>query len=220
MIYADIDKRLPVDLRSCNRFCTHDRGQAVGLHVSCMAVVLCPWSPAFGKATRYSFKPQPCEERKRRDFVRREVADGLAHTDGRLPPEIWLMVADYLTCEYAASNMVYRWLYRRSSNCAVATSQSIWARHTTIEGAKYLTGLRNDKYDSSDECIFDIHRQRLNIVHVLEDHVGIRRLVFVDQDDARMPASGYDETGCWWRVLSAPEVLRVASDVSSPSSGK
>ncbi len=131
----------------------------------------------------------------------------------QLPEDIRYTIAGYLVCEIATSTIADLWLHRQSSDCVIDTSQCIWACYIAIEGVRYLTKLSNKKDNRLDVQIFDA-RRRANTIYVLQDHIGIKQLIFAGKD-GNMGIPIFEDVipGCWWRTIAGPSVLRFASDV-------
>lgn len=215
------DEGLRAGFRACSNHCRHDAGQVVGFHPTCQAAISVHWSMALRQATAFSFRMTPSEEEKRRRALLGMLANGL-DLSGILPPktvlpdEIKRMIAAYLVCEYAAHSIGHLWSKRQkhqSSVCVVDTSRSIWARSVTIEGEDYLCNLTNAN-DNQLIQISDPAGRRIDVIYLLQDHLGIKKAVFASDDSKGLPTA---MQGHWWEAITSPKLLRLASDVGRPA---
>ena len=207
-----LDVTLHVEFQLCgSRYCRHHQS-SVGIHAKCLAVLPFPLTPEFRQAARFSFEPSASDEQRRHDALQDILAHRLRNVlYPNLPEELCHMIAGYLVCEAATSAAVHLWLQHRSLDCVVKTSQDIWARYANVCGVRYLAMLSNESHDPLDIQIFDA-RQQFNTAYLLEDHVGIRQVIFAMDGELGIPSSG----DSWWRTVSTPKVLSMISDVSSP----
>lgn len=196
---------------------SHFDSEAIGYHLGCLT--LAPFEPSlpFLRATEYSFEPCESEKRRRRDWIQRALAVKLMKTWARLPLEIWWAVARLLARECATSTITETWLAHRSSSCFIDVSSSLWARYILIEGVFYVADLSNSpSHGSGCIQIFDASKMPpADTLYVLDDHLGIRQILFARSDNpAKLPTLD-TKPGLWWRTISiSSHKFQAKSDVS------
>ncbi|KAK0745094.1 hypothetical protein B0T21DRAFT_281405 [Apiosordaria backusii] len=132
-----------------------------------------------------------------------------------LPHELCLMISALVVREYTVSVFQGLWAARHQlPNHNVDVSQSIWVRYSDMGGAKYVYELSN----TGGRCFRKLFDPEISpdpgVLYVLEDHLGVRDLVFHNPESKRMRLpSGNHERGTWWRVISLPYKLQVEYDV-------
>jgi hypothetical protein len=93
------------------------------------------------------------------------------------------------------------WEARASFDCRVDVSKGIWAKYVCIDGIRYLAALSNDEDGAGPNSykLVDADRaSRSSALYVLEDHLGIRHLVFVAPgESARLPSFDNAKPGPW-----------------------
>ncbi len=179
-----------------------------------------PPSWAFLDATEYSFDPAPSDEKRRRDRIKLLLGNRLSDIYGRLPLELWLSVAEELIYECAISMAQILWQDRSSVDCEVDISRGVWVRYICIDGARYIADLSNTAKpgSGSTEVLSLCNVSEINVLYSLEDHLGIRRLVFSSRkDEAELPSFRGNEKGSslWWQTIPlGSKELEAISDVS------
>lgn len=212
------DEELECHLRACSAFCRHSDGQVPGFHAECMAVASPP-SRAFLAATEYSFEPAPSDDTRRYDRTRRLLAIKCYDTYGKLPLELWWMVAAELVheCIMYTTHKVFE--SRSSSNCEVDISLGVWARYIHIDGVRYIADLSNEADPSKRTMLLNAcEASEVDVLYSLEDHLGIRQLVFSCQGGRVKLLSSPSKSrkgALWWRTLGlGSRKLAAMSDVS------
>ncbi len=187
--------------------------------MGCIAFESLP-SSAFLHATEYSFDPAPSDERRRRDRSQLLLGKRLCDIYGRLPLELWLQVAGELVRECAISTAQTLWQHRSSADRQVDIELGVWASYVCIDGVRYIADLSNavDSRSSSAMILHVCKTSEINVVYSLEDHLGIRRLVFASQEDTAKPPSfpgSGKMNGLWWQTIPLrSRKLEAKSDVS------
>lgn len=183
-------------------------------------------------AAQYSLDPPVSEKERRRDFIHLRLADNLsAQNPGKLPFELWSMVAAHLIrpCAIVAAE---KWLPRQEPvNYSINLSRALYKRHVTIDGIRYIASLSNApelRFDREWCCYLRSAKttRRIEALYIGEDHLGIRKLLFSGPDATKFGPPAFlnqVETGLWWRTIllsneagleGGPEVL-VRSDVGN-----
>lgn len=126
------------------------------------------------------------------------------------------MIVGLLIRELAITIIDGAWQTRRSSNCEIDTSLAVWACFIPIEGVAYIAKLSNSPGDGAGISgrgvkILEAGQSDLRTVYVLEDHLGIRKLVF----SRKHPLPSTAQSGLWWRTVSLGPKLYGKSDVSN-----
>lgn len=187
----------------------------------------------------YSFAPSPLEEQRRKTYISHALAQKLPSSGSWprfLPPELWVMVARFLVRECAAVAA-----QAQAQGCGdtltgfLNLSRPVYASYVKTNGCYYVKTLRNHaRTDASETTYLLLPRTYTNRyassrrnsgkdMLVAEDHLGIRRVIFLDSNQrkswCRNPPS---VPGAWWRRISwswyttAPRLITV-NDVSNPS---
>lgn len=194
----------------------HTSGRILGYHAGCLALTALP-SGAFLRATEYSFEPDVSEEERRRVWALSLLADRMSNMHLRLPMELRLLVAQNLVRECAIAASQQAWDARWSRDCDVDISLEIWADCVYIEGLQYISYVSNQASQTSTaRRIRSAESPPATVLHVLEDHLGIRELVFGATQESR--PSMRPARGLWWRTVPLVSGrVKIESDVSSSS---
>jgi hypothetical protein len=223
VVYEDpgfYDKKLKVFFEHCRPMCDHTsrfiEGLAIGYHAECFGFASSLPSPAFLHATGYRFEPMPWQDRQRYHRIKQLLAARLQLVCPALPVELRLMVARHLVRPCAVSTIEALWAVRQSFDCCVDTSKSVWASYVHIDGIRYVAALSNEP-GLDFRRVLDADRvPRVGTVYILEDHLGIRQLVFAAFGErVELPSFGHAKQALWWRALPTyPKQLVGKSDVS------
>ncbi|CAK7212602.1 hypothetical protein SEUCBS140593_001558 [Sporothrix eucalyptigena] len=206
-------------------------------HMACLDM----WGPELPNFERdaifYMFTPSWAGEARRRERIRGFLIEKLqiAFPAAKLPRELWAMIADEGLVRWYAVEAI-REASENASSCSAELnrSQGIWAHYTFIEGVRYIERLtRAPPEDEGDVALSSNQKTwiklldgrealRKPMLYILEDHFGIRQLIFASPDDdmARVAASYTDEelddtrNNMWWRTVrfNPWQNLRALSD--------
>lgn len=168
-------------------------------------------------ATEYSFEPGASEEERRRRWSIALLADRMSKMHLPVPTEIRLLIAQHLVRECATAAAQQAWHERCRRDSDVDISLDIWAEYAYIDGARYVSYISNQPVETCAARQIQVARGRpATALYVLEDHLGIRELVFGGETEYRPTTR--PESGLWWRTVPlTSERLKIKSDVS-PSS--
>ncbi|KAI1821807.1 hypothetical protein F4861DRAFT_438964 [Xylaria intraflava] len=211
------DPYLDLILLPCTLPCFHSHvmtdGMAASYHWSCFAETPFPPSLSLVKATEYSFEPLERTQRQREIAISRKIRDRLSSEYGTLPLEIWSMVAEYLISEYTIIADQECWLGRRSSSRRLDISKGISARYVYIDGVRYIADLSNTHEASDDRILEDKTEPTIDTVYALEDHLGLRQILF-DTSGNPCDLSKYTrKPGMWWHTIKVTDgILQTTSD--------
>lgn len=194
-------------------------------HRRCFGITLSNPSHEFLESTDYTFEPDPSEDARRHYRFRTLLALRLAKLYGKLPNEIWLMVSKHLIYECAASVGQALWRTRdalKSYDRMIDVSLDVWARYICIDGVRYVAALSNEDDGRGDMSIIstggiaDDKLPRINTIYVLENHMGLRQVIFATSKElSKLPTLEDAQPGFWWRTISMESrKLQVKSDVS------
>lgn len=215
-----IDAGLDLFLRTCGPGCTsyerHTGDQILAFHAGCLALTSQP-SGAFLHATEYSFEPDASEDERRRAWTLALLTDRVSKMRLRLPMELRLLVAQNLVRECALVASQQAWQDRCSQDCDVNISLEIWADYIYIEGLRYISYVSNQAIQTfTARRIWSAESLPAVVLHVLEDHLGIRELVVGATQDSK--PNMRPGRGLWWRTVPlASGRVKIESDVSSSS---
>ncbi|KAK1768790.1 hypothetical protein QBC33DRAFT_360419 [Phialemonium atrogriseum] len=127
----------------------------------------------------------PSEDRRRFNRIQYLLEMKLEEMCARLPVELCLMVAREPVRECAISTIQELWCSRWSSDGDIDVSLGVWAQYVHIHGVRYVAILSNTA-DPKRNCtkLLDTNKaSKVGVLYVLEDHLGIRQLVFASQGD-------------------------------------
>ncbi|CAG9948583.1 unnamed protein product, partial [Clonostachys rosea f. rosea IK726] len=123
----------------------------------------------------YWYEPPVSEDERRLRVSTDMLCDLLRNTigrDGKLPTEIWRMIAAYLSREYAITSL---WTTPYRGESTVVLSEDIWATHVWVDGVAYVSSLSHDPSPDAKH-IFEPGPKRENLsFYIMEDHLGIRQ---------------------------------------------
>lgn len=211
------DECLRSSFRACSNLCHHYYGKAPGYHVECLRFASPP-SCAFLRATEYTFEPMPFEDRRRFSRIQSLLGNRLERECARLPIEVRFMVAGELVRECAISTVQELWHACYNSDGDIDISQGVWARYIHIDGVRYVASLSNMDGPGCAKLLDINIAAKIEVFYVLEDHLGIRQLVFASPGhSAKLPSLRSPKIGLWWRTISlGSKLLRAKSDVRCP----
>jgi len=218
------DEQLRAELIACLALdCNHSPSvfsKAIAYHAECFAFASSPLSAPFLDATRYTFHPMPWEHRRRHERTRQLLGARLGTMYPTLPAELCLVVAAHLvpSCAVSATEAVCLAPDRQAADCCVSTSEPVWASYVSLHGIRYVASLSNQPGPGFRK-VFDVATMpRAAAVYLLEDHLGVRQVVFsATNEPSNLPFFSHGKPGPWWRVLApCPEQLEGKSDVSRP----
>lgn len=202
----------------------------VCFHGHCYETRFYSVTPAFLAATHYTFTPSVGEEQRRAEHIQRALARNLQWAvvwPQKLPRELWLMVAGLLVQDCAtitaqeqvqASNTV--------DDSVLDLTQSVYASYVKIDGRYYVKSLQNKAGASGGKgtCLVlpaRTARQESKDMFVAEDHLGIRRVVFISPKRRDEWCRNHPSVlGAWWRHIShkaVPSTVAIKGDVREQS---
>lgn len=184
-----------------------------------------PRSLKFQNAFLFSTTPRWSNDvlRRRDRFVRilgAQLSVLFPKSKARLPPELCNTILDNELLHYISTCTDHDiWQRRNSCSAQLDLSHGIWAHYTFIDGVRYIERLTRAPPSMAEEEVFesstnpDLRWKRLlrpggalqtACAFVLEDHLGVRQLVFSETTDYdtishRLPdATSLD---AYWRTL-------------------
>ncbi|RSL92063.1 hypothetical protein CEP52_014044 [Fusarium oligoseptatum] len=209
------DKDLGVLLRPCKPSCSwcgqHDSGRVLGYHAGCLALCSLP-SGAFLHATEYSFEPDASEEERRHRWTIALLADRMSKMHLPVPTELRFLIAQHLVPECATAAAQQAWHDRCSRDSDVDLSLDIWAEYAYIDGIRYISYISNQAVETCTARQIQVAGGRpATALYVLEDHLGIRELVFGVETEHRPTTRS--KSGLWWRTVPLTSGrLKIKSD--------
>ncbi|KAF5020171.1 hypothetical protein F66182_7811 [Fusarium sp. NRRL 66182] len=193
-----------------------DAVYAVCYHDSCYEFRFYSVTLAFLDATLYSFEPSAREKMRRTRYIRQELSRNLQRTSKwprELPAELWHMVAGYLLEDCAtltAQEQVYD--CDNTGESELDLTRSVFASFVKVDGLYYVKDLHNTAEASTgmQTCVLPAatmlanqeKKQADKDLFVAQDHLGIRRFVFVSakhcEEWCRNPPN---VPGAWWKHI-------------------
>ncbi|KAK4662938.1 hypothetical protein QC763_601850 [Podospora pseudopauciseta] len=193
--------RLKEEFRPCPPACAHDQSYLNGsvpvYHAEYFDYAGNPRHDLL-TITSFSFEPLPLYDIKRKKRMVQLLATKMGDMWCHLPHELCLMISELVVGKYTVL---------RYNNCIlpVKTYTTTWISRKPSGHAQCCRRL----YDPE-------MTPEVNIFYVLEDHLGMRDLLFSSTESKQMNlSSDHLEPGFWWRVLSSPQVLQAEYDVSA-----
>ncbi|KJR82110.1 uncharacterized protein SPSK_03143 [Sporothrix schenckii 1099-18] len=209
---------------------------STGYHESCLnrwGPELLPSSMSIG--TLYEFSPPHTDDRRRWHRTRLHLATELPKLfpDSFLPTELWHKIASYndIVQLYAVEAVRQLWEHSRSCSAELDLSLGIWAHYMFIDGVRYVERLTrvpptpNVGQTDRTTCLKLLDSDSVyakNIIYALEDHLGVRQIVFASRDEDLSRLSDDVQTAkksdhvnnSWWRTvkLGPGRRLQVWSD--------
>ncbi|KAH0427535.1 hypothetical protein CcaCcLH18_09600 [Colletotrichum camelliae] len=220
------DRQLRITFHTCFRKkCGRREEPTVCYHVDCYQLRLYSITPTFLTATEYSFTPSPDEERRRSEYIRQILAcklEQMVFGAQSLPYELWLMVARHLVRQCAlhmAQSQVRA--ADKVGDTVLDLTQSVFASYLKINGRYYIKRLQNSPDPSSGSgcCLLlpaqNSREEDVNIF-VAEDHIGIRRVVFVSPKQLEERCRSQSSVpSAWWKHISQgvmPSAITIKGD--------
>ena len=213
-------------------FCTHEcppagiitrAAAAVVSHAECHRLV--PWSfetRDLGDALRQDYEPLSFEDRRRRTRFRWLLARRLWDRYGRLPLELWVLVAAHLSRECAAVTLEPRSV-KRDLTEVVDVSEGMRVTYTFLNGVRYVSSLSNatgvNEAGVASKLYSPERMCRADALFILKDHLGIRQVVPAGPEDhPRLPGFEDAQPGAFWRTFELQgKTFATSSDVRGPS---
>lgn len=178
-----------------------------------------------------NYSPMLSEDTRRDQRTRRVLADRLPrmfrHVKAKLPPEIWRMVVDYGGDDFvrwcAVETAREIWITGCTGDELFSLSKGIWAHYIFIDGVRYVQRLTYAEPDYDNNGVMKVPDGRTcveilaplakrssaqreeKVLYVLEDHLGIRQLVFANPDDDLSKLSVGNIRDPWWRTVDFTE---------------
>ncbi|KAL1877357.1 hypothetical protein VTK73DRAFT_8652 [Phialemonium thermophilum] len=208
---SHLDKGLRAVFRLCSHLCSHYKGQVPGYHAACLAYAYVIPSRQFLRAVAYEYEPGLAEDRRRRRRIRDLLADKIGQAYG-FPLELCCMTADELVCMSAVHTIQQVWGARRSAGGQFDISRGLWADYVHIDGLRYVANLFDRPGLSvGGSAVLSVDKASLvDVLYVLEDHLGVRQLVFghQQQDITRSLVGVTKKRDQWWRTIVLSPVDR------------
>ena len=202
----------------CLDSCTHFDGQARGYHVNCLEFATAP-SGAFLFATEYLFEPTPSEEQSRFDRIQYLLANRLEVMCTKLPLELRLIIAKDLVRECANITTQELWCTRPSSDAKIDILLGVWAHYVYIDGIRYVARLTNKEEVNCTKILDASKASKVRFMYVLQNHLGIRQVVFATSGAAKIPSYHSQKGGLQSKTIEIQSTkLKAKSDVSGLSS--
>lgn len=207
-----------MNLQGCHLKCSHDEEgkQVPAYHVECLR-----YAPPLTKealhATQYTYEPTS-EDLRRASRIRDVAGRRLQMECPILPAEVCLLIAEDLGRECAAI-ATYELLKGRdlqALDSELNISLGVWARYTSIDGIRYVESLSNERDSQSVLLLSAVKASATELLYVLEDHLGIRQVVFASYEHSlKLSALCKPKTDAWWRTIPITgKKLSIKSDVS------
>lgn len=136
-----------------------------------------------------------------------------------LPAEVCLPITEELVRECAVT-AIHELLQGRSPQALdseLNLSLGVWARYISVDGIRYVESLSNTG-DSQSVLLLGAEKTSApELLYVLEDHLGIRQVVFASYEHAIKLSALLckPKTDAWWRTIPITgKKLIIKSDVS------
>ncbi|KAK0672687.1 hypothetical protein QBC41DRAFT_313154 [Cercophora samala] len=209
--------RLKEEFRPCPPACAHDqsylKGCVPGYHAGCFNYAGNPRYDLLS-VTAFSFEPMPSYSIEREKRMAQLLATKIGSLWCRLPRELCLLISEFVVREYTIATLQGLYTVRHKLYDDLDPSQSIWVRYIDIGGYKYVCELSNRRCGRHSQMLHDPETAPHPIIlYVLEDHLGVRDLLFQSTENSRMNLlSEHHEPGSWWRTIPSPHKLHVEYD--------
>lgn len=183
----------------CLGDCRH-RSRATACHVDC-AKQVAPWPlPEATRMLAYQYEPTPLEveDRKRRlhDISFRFLSQILRQLPPEITSDIAMMCLRTIAVECSKGVRTLR-----GGKTTISVSCEIWAHGVTFEGRRYITSLSNGPDNYHDVPVFAPNpASHVRAVHLREDYVGVREVVFRHQCLEKSDSSVAPRQDSWWRI--------------------
>lgn len=206
-------------LQGCSVNCEHGNGgQAPCYHVKCRGFA--PWpSQALLRAAEYSYEPTVAEDQRRVSRIQLLLGRRLQAVYGQLPTEICLMIAGELVREFAAMATGELWGNLpggEEPGCSlIPITRNVRAQYIYLDGVRYVKSLSIRA--QGDLILNSTTSSVIDTIHVLEDHLGIRQIVFSTPERSRELSSllSTPVRDAWWRNIPfSSDIFLTVSDVS------
>ncbi|KAI1496791.1 hypothetical protein F5X99DRAFT_51199 [Biscogniauxia marginata] len=227
------DSGLRLKLAPCRALCSHPNGLVIGYHSKCFSFAsrskylsLASSFKPFLRATEYSFEPPESEQSRRRTRIQMIMDAKLDAIYMKFPTEICSIINEHLDQSY--EDRVRHWAITTTAitleralsgrfgyHALVNTNSSIWAQYVYLDGIQYISALSNIPEGDTNACVLDIGKaQLIDTLYVLEDHLGVRQIIFARSEDIiEVPCVNDGVRGTWWQTIStSSKALQVESD--------
>ncbi|RTE83633.1 hypothetical protein BHE90_001821 [Fusarium euwallaceae] len=215
--HAHLEEISNVDLQGCHLTCPHEEGdQLPAYHAECLRYAP-PLTKEGLRATQYAYEPTTSEDLRRALRIQNLAARRLQIDCPFLPAEVCLFITKELA-RVCAATTTHEMLQGRSLQALdyeLDVSKPVWARYTSIDGIRYIESLSNTR-DSQSVLLLGANRApRTEFIYVLEDHLGIRQVVFATFEHA-LKLSAFlskPKNDAWWQTVPITgEKLLIKSD--------
>ncbi|KAK4175317.1 hypothetical protein QBC36DRAFT_163345, partial [Triangularia setosa] len=127
------------------------------------------------------------------------LATKVGNTRHHLPHELCLMISELVVREHTIATIQVLYNARRQSFNNLDISRTIWAQYVDIRGFKYVYELSN----TGGRCFCKVYDPEVTpdagVLYILENHLGIRDLLFHNPGSKRASLSPeHHESGLWW----------------------
>ncbi|WAO94534.1 Hypothetical protein NCS54_01212200 [Fusarium falciforme] len=125
----------------------------------------------------------------------------------KLPAEVCFMIAGELVREVAAMATEQLWQSRPRDleNCDIYNriDMNVRARYIYIDGVRYVESLSSSPYAEGELVIDPATSSTIDAIHVLEDHIGVRRILFSSTEHSQKLEAllSTPVRDAWWRNI-------------------
>lgn len=227
------DEELDIIIHICigDNALSHTKA-TVCFHSRCYEFRSYPVTPALLDATEYAFVAPAHEERRRADYIQRALAQNLQLATGwprELPFELWRMIAEPLVQECAFLNteeLVHR--VDAIGDSVLDLTQPVYATYVKVDGRYYVRSLLNAPGTDASKQAYLVLPARTEKqgpdgddgskdLFVAEDHVGVRRVIFVSPNRRDEWCKSHPSVpGAWWRHIpreTIPSAVAIKTNV-------
>ncbi|ORY59920.1 uncharacterized protein BCR38DRAFT_412142 [Pseudomassariella vexata] len=205
------DKDKDITIHFClNAECEFNNQLIPWIHRACRRITRLQVSQDLLAALAFSFSPSVVNRSRRERLLRDDFASHAARGSlwpKELPTELWHLVADHFSLkDYDA--LVAERLSRKLSTpkeTILDLSLPIHVTYRMIDGARYISGLRNRDGP--------VRTNSIARIETAEDYYGVRQLRFHNGYDILIvPENIIGESTVWWSISSGNQFLRISHD--------
>ncbi|KAH6880807.1 hypothetical protein B0T10DRAFT_143411 [Thelonectria olida] len=187
---------------TCLDECLHETS-TIACHSNC--IKLKPTGDAlFGliRALASQFNPPRAYDEVRKKWLSDKLAANLK-LPFFLPPELRIRTAQGLVQEYSTALTSSLPFTDEPLPYNVGVYEDIWATYVEIDGIKYVSALTSQRHSalSANAQLLPSSTEPVQRIHICEDHLGIRKLVFSATDE--YPVAD-PIPGVWWKTMPVP----------------
>ncbi|RSL44925.1 hypothetical protein CEP54_014479 [Fusarium duplospermum] len=143
------------------------------------------------------------EDQRRVSRTRLLLGRRLQQVYQQLPAEVCFMIAGELVREFAAMATAHFWRaprYDDRVNILVQLTRDIRAQYTYLDGVRYVEFLNSLPDAEGDLVLEAATSSKIDTIHVLEDHIGVRQILFSSPERSQKLESllSTPVRGAWW----------------------